>query len=197
MPKEDSRLDIIVPVYNEGENIVSVLESLESLVKTPFRVLICYDHDDDNTLPVVQRFEERMTVVYVKNQGIGAHGAVVTGFKESNTSSLIVLPADDPYNAKILDEMYHKFEEGCDVVVASRFMEGGCMEGCPFIKSVLVRAASFSLYWLSSIPVRDASNGFRLFSRKLLKEGRANDISGALAGLKQFEKRNLARPRWR
>ena len=42
------------------------------------------------------------------------------------------------------------------------------MKGCPIIKSILVRLASTTLFMLSSIPVRDASNGFRLFSRKLL-----------------------------
>ena len=42
------------------------------------------------------------------------------------------------------------------------------MAGCPWLKSVLVRTASFTLYWFSSIPIRDASNGFRLFSRKIL-----------------------------
>tara|TARA_B100001123_G_C15201201_1_gene983424 strand:- start:1073 stop:1417 length:345 start_codon:yes stop_codon:yes gene_type:complete len=44
------------------------------------------------------------------------------------------------------------------------------MKNCPIIKSILVRSASFTLYYLSSIPVKDASNGFRLFSRKLLQE---------------------------
>ena len=44
------------------------------------------------------------------------------------------------------------------------------MKGCPLIKSILVRTASFTLYYLSSIPIKDASNGFRLFSRKLLNE---------------------------
>ena len=42
------------------------------------------------------------------------------------------------------------------------------MKGCPLIKSILVRAASSTLYFFSSIPARDASNGFRLFSRRLL-----------------------------
>ena len=65
--------------------------------------------------------------------------------------------------------MYNKFREGCDIVVASRFTKGGSMKGCPWLKSILVRTASFTLFWLSSIPVRDASNGFRLFSRRLLE----------------------------
>ena len=64
--------------------------------------------------------------------------------------------------------MYIAYKENYDIVVASRFMQGGSMKGCPLIKSILVRFASTTLYFLSSIPVRDASNGFRLFSRRLL-----------------------------
>ena len=64
--------------------------------------------------------------------------------------------------------MYASFKNNNDIVVASRFMKGGSMKGCPLIKSILVRVASTTLYLLSSIPVRDASNGFRLFSRRLL-----------------------------
>ena len=64
--------------------------------------------------------------------------------------------------------MYLSFTKNNDIVVASRFMKGGSMKGCPLIKSILVRVASTTLYLLSSIPVRDASNGFRLFSRRLL-----------------------------
>ena len=44
------------------------------------------------------------------------------------------------------------------------------MKGCPLLKSILVRTASFTLYYLSSIPVKDASNGFRLFSRELINK---------------------------
>ena len=64
--------------------------------------------------------------------------------------------------------MYKKYIEGNDVVVPSRFMKGGAMKNCPLIKSILVRLASFSLFSLSSINVRDVSNGFRLFSLKYL-----------------------------
>ena len=73
-------------------------------------------------------------------------------------------------NYNILDDMYEEFLNGSQIVAASRFMKGGSMKGCPLIKSVLVRTASFTLFYLSSIPIRDASNGFRLFSRNLLSK---------------------------
>jgi hypothetical protein len=64
--------------------------------------------------------------------------------------------------------MYEAYLNGSEIVVASRFIKGGSMKNCPLFKEIIVRLASATLYLLSSIPVQDASNGFRLFSRKLL-----------------------------
>jgi dolichol-phosphate mannosyltransferase len=47
------KLDIVIPVYNEGPNIQSVLESFRSELKYPYRVLICYDFEEDTTLQVL------------------------------------------------------------------------------------------------------------------------------------------------
>src|SRR6185437_3282246 len=47
------RLDVIVPVYNEGANILPNLQSILRAVRTPLRVLICYDRDEDDTLPAI------------------------------------------------------------------------------------------------------------------------------------------------
>ena len=49
-----SQLDIVIPVYNEGANILATLGALAREVKTPARVLICYDIEDDDTLPAVR-----------------------------------------------------------------------------------------------------------------------------------------------
>ena len=161
-------LDIIIPVYNEGENIKRVLDKFEKHVETKFRILMIFDHDTDTTFNHFCIEDYNFEILKLKNSSSGAHSAVMTGIEHSNSSSLIIFPADDLINQNIIDKMYNKFQEGCQVVVASRFMEGGSMKGCPLLKSVLVRTASWTLYFFSSIPVRDASNGFRLFSKKLL-----------------------------
>lgn len=162
-------LDILIPVYNEGDNILPVLETLRAQVRTSFRVLICYDRDDDNTLTALQGYDSPFEIVYVKNQGRGAHGAVTTGFRASQAPAVLVFPADDTFNAGILDAMVARIRDGCDLVAASRFMPGGVMEGCPWLKAVLVRTAAFTLYHLARIPIHDATNGFRMFSRRLLQ----------------------------
>jgi len=162
-------LDIIIPVYNEGENIMDALNALKRHVRTPFRVLILYDFDDDNTLPAVRRAGDMgFEIVLVKNRGVGVHGALITGFAEARAPAIIVFPADEAYNAPIVDAMYAKFKEGNDVVVASRFMKGGSMRGGPFFKSILVRAASFILKRFVGLPASDATYGLRLSSKRIL-----------------------------
>ncbi len=165
------RLDIVIPVYNEGANILQTLRSLAREVKTPLRVLICYDRDDDDTLPAIEANRASLgdlDIAFVRNRGKGAQGAVLSGFAASEAPYALMLPADDDYNAAIIDAMVRQAETGCDIVCASRFMPGGSMVGCPWLKATLVRVGNFTLYHLARLPTRDASNGFRLFSRRAL-----------------------------
>jgi len=166
-----THLEIIIPVYNEGEKILKLLNELNNNVKTNFKVLFCYDLEDDDLFKFEKEFKKfNFDINLIKNPSSGPLSAIKQGFLEGNSDAVIVYPADDFLNYRLLDKMYKKFSDGNDIVVASRFMKGGSMKNCPLLKSILVRTASFTLYFLSSIPVKDASNGFRLFSRKLLNE---------------------------
>lgn len=165
-------LDIVIPVYNEGRNIVATLAALRRSLATPARVLICYDHPDDDTLPAIRadpRAYAGLAVELVRNHGRGAHAAVMSGFAASTAPLVLMYPADDDTNAPMLDRMVALARAGCDIVCASRFMPGGAMVGCPPLKAVLVRSANFTLRHLARLPTTDASNGFRLFSRRVIE----------------------------
>ena len=164
-------LDIVIPVYNEGRNIVATLSALAKAVAMPARVLICYDHPEDDTLPAVRgnpRAHAPLAVEFVRNAGRGAHGAVMTGFAASRAPFVLMYAADDDYNAAMVDRMVALAKDGCDVVCASRFMPGGAMVGAPLLKATLLRSANFTLHHAARLPTRDASNGFRLFSRRVI-----------------------------
>jgi dolichol-phosphate mannosyltransferase len=162
-------LDIVIPVYNEARNIVATLSALARSVTAPARVLICYDHPDDDTLPAVRNNPPAgLTVEFVRNAGRGAHGAVMTGFAASTAPFVLMYAADDDYNAPMLDRMVALAREGCDIVCASRFMPGGAMVGYPPLKAALMRTANFTLRHLARLPTTDATNGFRLFSRRVV-----------------------------
>jgi glycosyltransferase involved in cell wall biosynthesis len=166
-------LDIVIPVYNEGRNIVPTLTALARHVRTPARVLICYDHDDDDTLPAIRANPDAhggLPVEFVRNRGRGAHSAVMTGFDAGRAPFVLMYPADDDTNAAMVDQMVDQARDGCDIVCASRFLPGGAMIGCPPLKAALVRAGNFTLHQFARLPSTDASNGFRLFSRRALDE---------------------------
>ena len=164
-------LEIVIPIYNEGEKVVKLLDEFGKYVKTKFRVLLCYDTDEDNIFNYADELKKySFEVVLVKNPLTGPCEAIKYGLVFGNSDCVIVFPADDFLNINIIDPMYSVFKNNNDIVVASRFIKGGSMKGCPLIKSILVRAASSTLYFFSSIPARDASNGFRLFSRRLLNQ---------------------------
>ena len=166
-----TRIDIVIPVYNEGANILSTLGALRDHVRTPLRVLICYDKPDDDTLTTIDANRGTlgdMVIDYVRNPGRGAHGAVMAGFAASNAPYVIVYPADDDFNGGIIDAMVAKADAGADLVCASRFMPGGSMIGCPWLKATLVRTAAFTLHHIAGLPTRDPTSGFRLFSRRVI-----------------------------
>jgi dolichol-phosphate mannosyltransferase len=164
-------LEIIIPIFNEGKQVINLLKLFDEKIKTKFRILLCYDSEKDDIFDYKNNLNNfSFEIKLVKNPGQGPCSAIKEGFRFGKSDCVIVYPADDFININILDKMYSEFLNGNEIVVASRFMKGGSMKNCPLLKSILVRSASLSLYLFSSIPVRDASNGFRLFSRKLLNE---------------------------
>jgi len=162
-------IEIVIPIFNEGKKVLKLLDLFQSNIKNKIRVLLCYDLDTDNIFEYKSVLKDyKFNVTLVKNPTTGPCAAIKKGLYFGNSDCVIVYPADDLLNIDIIDKMYESFKRENDIVVASRFIRGGSMKGCPLLKSILVRLASSTLYMLSSIPVRDASNGFRLFSRKLL-----------------------------
>lgn len=163
-------LDIVIPVYNEGPNILNVLLALERDVKTPCKVFLCYDLEDDNTLAAVREsWRGSLDIAFVRNRSRGPHAAVLSGFDAGSNPFVLSFMADDDLNAGIVDAMVSRAREGCRLVAASRFIKGGSMINCPPLKAALVRTASFTLCHLARLPAHDATNGFRLFSRELIE----------------------------
>jgi len=185
------RLDIIVPVYNEGNIILATLTALRRQVTTPSRILICYDRPDDDTLSTIMANPEAvegLAIEFVLNRWRGVHGAVMSGFAASSAPFVLVFPADDDFNAGIIDAMVARGDQGAEIVCASRFIPGGCMVGCRWLKAFLVRAAAFTLYHVARLPTRDATNGFRLFSRRAVDTIEVESDSGFCYSLEMLAK---------
>ena len=164
-------LSVIMPVYNEGENITSVLENLLAKVgDKPLEVLLVYDFDEDNTVPVVRRLQARFPQVRLEHNDIGRGvlNALRKGFQVAAAPYLLVMMADGSDEPQVIDAMLQRARAGADVVAGSRYVRGGGQQGGPLLKRTLSRLAGLSLHSLHRLPIHDATSNFRLYSRRLL-----------------------------
>ena len=74
--------------------------------------------------------------------------------------------------------MYNTYKEGYDVVCASRFVKGGSYKGAPLLKRTIVKLVSFTLAILTTLPTKDATNGFRLFSKEIVDKFKIESKKG-------------------
>ena len=165
------KLDIIIPVYNEGENIVRLLKDLESGITYDFRVLICYDSENDNTLEYLRNKNViKKEILLIKNPKQGPNS--------SRSEIILVYMADDFENIKIVNKMIKLIESGNDLVIPSRFIAGGKMLNAKKIKKAVTVTGSYLMYYLAGIPFKDCTNAFKMFSKNLKDKIKLKSTTG-------------------
>jgi dolichol-phosphate mannosyltransferase len=164
-------LQIVVPVYNEGENFPALRSALASQIRSPFEAFVIYDFDQDDTVPAVQRAidEGDLRFHLVKNSvGRGVVGALKTGFKQVSRGPVLVVMGDISDDLGSVDHMVELYDEGYDLVAPSRYMPGGKVIGGPFLKKNLSKWGGLTLHWLRGLPTHDATNSFKLYDGAML-----------------------------
>ena len=173
------KLDIIIPVYNEDENIVRLLQSLENEITCNFRVLICYDSETDTTLKYIKDNKIiKSEVLLIRNPRKGPNSAIIKGIDSSNAKIILVYMADDFENIKLINRMTNLIELGNDLVIPTRFMSGGKMIGASKIKEFVTRIGSYLIYYLARIPFKDCTNAFKMFSVSLKDKIKFDSTTG-------------------
>lgn len=161
-------LGIIIPVYNEGENIEATVNAIEQMVKTSHKIYIVYDFEEDNTLPAVKKMQQQgLLIELLKNSSRGVALAIKTGLRGAGEDYLLVTMADLSDDYSVVDEMCRLMTQGYDIVCGSRYMKGGKQIGGPFFKKFLSKTAGLSLKYLAGIPVRDITNSFKLYRKSM------------------------------
>ena len=165
-------ISVVVPVYQEAENIVPFLRDLEAQVREPHETLLVYDFPEDNTLPAVRALQPPVPAVRLVHNtlGKGVLNALRAGFRASRGDVIVVMMADRSDEPKDVAAMARLVRGGADVVAGSRYVRGGRQEGGPLVKRTLSRLAGISLHYLAGLPIRDATNNFRAYSRRVVEE---------------------------
>lgn len=177
-------ISLVVPVFNEANNIQLFLRDLEAAVHDPHETLLVYDFPEDTTLPAVAAMRPVCANVRLIHNtlGRGVLNALKAGFKASKGDVVIVMMADRSDEPEVVAPMAQLVRGGYDVVAGSRYMRGGRQEGGPLLKRFLSRLAGVSLHYLAGLPVHDATNNFRAYSRRVVEQiPIEGDVSFALA----------------
>jgi len=162
------KLDIIIPVYNEDQNIVTLIKEFENIIEYNFRILICYDNDSDKTLSYLKNKNIiKNEILFIKNPNQGPNSAIVEGINSSKAEIVLVYMADDFENIKLINEMVKLIEKGNDLVIPSRFIKGGKMLGAKKIKKAITVIGSYLICYIARIPFKDCTNAFKMFSGEL------------------------------
>lgn len=165
-------LSVLVPVYNEGEEISKCLDSIRKYVKGDFEILVLYDFDEDNTLPAVKKYlsqnDSSLRIRLVKNKILrGASGAIRSGFLEAQGDQVLVTMADLSDDHSQIEMMRDYLSQGYDLVCPSRYCEGGKQE-LHSLKSFIPRLAGRLLHYVGGFQTMDSTNSYRLYAKKTL-----------------------------
>jgi glycosyltransferase involved in cell wall biosynthesis len=163
-------LSLVIPVYNEPDNIGPTLLAIADHVRTPAEILVVYDFDGDTTVPVVRALMRELPQVRLlrNDLGRGVLNAMKAGIAGATGRYVVVSMADGSDDVARIDAMVALARAGADLVAASRYVRGGRQIGGPRLKGMMSRAAGLSLHWLGGVPIHDATNNFKLYSREFL-----------------------------
>jgi dolichol-phosphate mannosyltransferase len=165
----DDMISIVIPTYNEKDNIVPLVERISrTLDGRPFEILLVDDNSKDGTVDVAAAMAEQYPVkVMVRTNERGLATAVLHGFKYAKGDIIGVMDADLQHPPEVNAHLINALESGADMAVASRYVTGG---GCPnwgLTRRIISKGALTlaHIFLPTTRKVKDPMSGYFMFKR--------------------------------
>lgn len=167
-------LSVILPAYNEEENIPLSIEHLATRLREdaiPFELVVVNDNSKDRTPEVVENLrgdypEIRLVHNQMKN-GLGR--AVRTGLSHAEGDAVVIMMADLSDSPDDVVRCYRKLEEGYDCVFGSRFIKGSSVTHYPPVKLYVNRIVSVLIRFMFMTTHNDLTNAFKMYRRHVIE----------------------------
>ena len=166
---------VIIPTYNERENVPKILEAVFGLNQN-FHVLIIDDGSPDGTASIVKElFATYSGQLFLEERKgkLGLGTAYIHGFRwaiDRDYQFIFEMDADFSHNPADLDRLYKACkEQGADLAVGSRYVKGGGVINWPANRIFLSKGASLYSQLITWMPVKDPTAGFVCYSKKVLE----------------------------
>ena len=173
---------VIIPTYNEKENIQAIIEAVFKQ-KKKFHILVVDDNSPDGTAEIVERLITQYSDALFIEKRMGKNGlgtAYIHGFKwaiQKKYDYIIEMDADFSHNPKDLIRLYEACEkEGADVSIGSRYSQGVNVVNWPMKRVLLSYFASKYVRFITRIPIHDTTAGFVCYKRSVLETIKLNKI---------------------
>jgi len=166
---------VIIPTYNEKENISKMIHKVFSLGRD-FHLLIVEDNSPDGTADIVKslipKFENRLFILE-RSGKLGLGTAYIAGFKwalERKYEYIFEMDCDFSHNPDDLIRLYNACAtEGADLAIGSRYIKGVNVVNWPLGRVLMSYGASMYVDLITSMPVKDTTAGFKCYRRKVLE----------------------------
>lgn len=166
---------VIIPTYNERENISRMIKMVFSLDK-PFHILIVDDGSPDGTAEIVKDLQREYpdALFLLQREGkLGLGTAYIAGFKwglQRRYQFFIEMDADFSHNPNDLTRLYNAcIQKNAEVAVGSRYVQGGKLANWPLGRILLSYGASLYVRLITLMPVKDPTAGFVCYRREVLE----------------------------
>ncbi len=164
---------VIIPTYNEKENIEKIIRRVFSL-SGGYHLLIVDDGSPDGTADIIKGLQTeyggRLNILERKGK-LGLGTAYIAGFKwalRNDYDYIFEMDADFSHKPEDLERLYEACTHGADVVVGSRYVRGGKVVNWPMDRIMISKGGAFYTKLITWMPVSDPTAGFVCYSRKVL-----------------------------
>ncbi|SDF58589.1 Glycosyltransferase involved in cell wall bisynthesis [Methanolobus vulcani] len=140
-------ISVIIPTYNESENVVNMIDILEDVLtksSIKFEIVVVDDDSPDGTADIARKKQELYNnlKVIVRTTDKGLSQAVVEGFNHCSHEIISVIDCDFSHPPELLPVFFNKIEDGCDVVFGTRYAGSGEIQGWGLKRKLISRGAT-------------------------------------------------------
>lgn len=169
------KISVIIPTYNERENLETLVVRLHNCLSSHAHEFIIVDDDSpDGTCELARKLSAGYPIKVVLREGKrGLASAIVDGFKEATGEIIGVIDADLQHPPEVIRELVEQIPQ-CDIAIASRYVKNGKVEGWPFLRRLVSRAATLLSRPLTR--VKDPMSGCFLTKIAVIKDIKFNPI---------------------
>lgn len=164
---------VIIPTYNEEENIEKIIDSISSL-EVDFDILVIDDNSPDGTGDIVDNLKQQYkNLNLIRRQAkLGLGTAYITGFKwaiERGYDIIYEMDADFSHNPEDLMRLYSTCLNGIDLAIGSRYISGVNVVNWPLGRVIMSYMASIYVRIVTGLKVKDTTAGFKAYKREVLE----------------------------